>query len=102
MRANRIGKVVLVAVSLSLVAVGAWAAAPAPPSVQKNCMKCHDKLVKMNNVLAGNLSSKSLKSKIIQIKIGNRLELVKFNANTQIKNISFKETIMHFKEKVHN
>lgn len=87
MKANRIGKVVLVAVSFNLVAAGAWATTPAPPLVQQNCMKCHDKFSQMNNMLAGNLSSKSLKSKTIQIKIGDRFELVKFNANTQIKNI---------------
>ena len=93
MRANCIGKVVLAAVSLNLVAVSVWAATSAPSMVQKNCMKCHEKLVKMNNVLAGNLSSKSLKSKTIQIKIGDKLELVKFNVKTQIKNIPKMEAL---------
>ena len=91
MKVNRIGKVALAALSFSLVAAGAWASAP--PLVQKNCMKCHEKLVKMKNVLAGNLSSKSLQSKTLQIKIGDRLELVRFNAKTKIKNIPKMEAL---------
>lgn len=49
MKVNRIGKVALAALSFRLVAAGAWASAP--PLVQKNCMKCHEKLVKSIPVL---------------------------------------------------
>ena len=42
---------------------------------------------KMDHVLAGNLSSKSMKAKSIQVKIGKQLELVKFTPETIVKNV---------------
>ena len=64
-----------------------WAAAGTAPKVQKNCMKCHQKFGKMKNVMAGNLSGKSLKAHTIQMKINNRLEMVKFTPETKVSNV---------------
>ena len=65
----------------------AWAVADTAPMVQKNCMKCHQKFGKMNNVIAGNLSGTSLKANTIQMKINNRLEMVKFTPETKVSNV---------------
>ena len=64
-----------------------WAAADAAPKVQKNCMKCHQNLGKMKNVMAGNLSGTSMKAHSIQMKINNRLEMVKFTPETKVSNV---------------
>ena len=66
---------------------GAWAAVDTAPIVQKNCMKCHQKFGKMENVIAGNLSGKSGKASSIQMKINNRLEMIKFTPETKISNV---------------
>jgi len=64
-----------------------WAAVDTSPIVQNNCMNCHQNFGKMKNVIAGNLSGKSMKASSIQMKIGSRLEMVKFTPETKIKNI---------------
>ena len=64
-----------------------WAVADTAPMVQKNCMKCHQKFGKMNNIIAGNLSGTSMKANTIQMKINNRLEMVKFTPETKISNV---------------
>jgi hypothetical protein len=64
-----------------------WAALDTSPIVQNNCMNCHQNYAKMKNVIAGNLSGKSIKANTIQMKIGSRLEMVKFTPETKIKNI---------------
>ena len=66
----------------------AWAATANKPIIQKNCLKCHQQSYsKMENILAGNLNSKSMKANTIQVKINNRLELVKFSPDVKVKNI---------------
>jgi hypothetical protein len=64
-----------------------WAAADTAPKVQKNCMKCHQNFGKMNSILAGNLSGTSMKAHSIQMKINNRLEMVKFTPETKVSNV---------------
>lgn len=65
-----------------------WAATANKPMIQKNCLNCHQKSFgKMENILAGNLSSKSMKAHTIQLKINDRLELVKFGPDVKVKNI---------------
>ena len=46
-----------------------WAADGTKPMIQNNCLKCHQSFSEMDNILAGNLSSKSMKAHTIQIKI---------------------------------
>jgi len=78
---------ILMAAFAFLVLPNVWAATGAAPKVQNNCMKCHQKFGKMENVLAGNVSGKSMKANTIQMKINNRLEMVKFTPETTIRNV---------------
>jgi len=78
---------ILMAAAAILMLPNGWTAVDTAPKVQKNCMNCHQKFGKMKNVLAGNLSGKSLKASTIQLKINNRLELVKFTPETKVRNI---------------
>lgn len=78
---------ILVAALAICLLPGAWAAGDAAPIVQKNCMKCHQNFGKMDNIMAGNLSGASLKANSIQMKINNRLEMVKFTTETKISNV---------------
>ena len=64
-----------------------WAATGNKPMIQKNCLNCHQSFSEMDNILAGNLSSKSMKAHTIQIKINDRLELVKFGSDVKVENI---------------
>ena len=77
----------LIAATAVCLLSNAWAAADAAPKVQKNCMKCHQNFGKMDNVMAGNLSGKSMKAHSIQMKINNRLEMVKFTPETKVSNV---------------
>ena len=76
----------IAAIAISLLP-NVWAAVDAAPKVQNNCMKCHQNFGKMENVLAGNLSGTSLKANTIQMKINNRLEMVKFTPETKVSNV---------------
>jgi hypothetical protein len=78
---------VLAAALTICILPGAWAAADTAPIVQNNCMKCHQDFGKMKNVIAGNLSGKSMKANSIQMKINNRLEMIKFTPETKISNV---------------
>ena len=64
-----------------------WAAVDTSPIVQNNCMKCHQNFGKMENVIAGNMSGKSMEANSIQMKINNRLEMIKFTPETKISNV---------------
>ena len=64
-----------------------WAATGNKPMIQNNCLNCHQSFSEMDNILAGNLSSKSMKAHTIQIKINDRLELVKFGSDVKVENI---------------
>ena len=64
-----------------------WAADGQKAMVQKNCLNCHQSFNDMENILAGNLSSKSMKANTIQIKINDRLELLKFGPDVKVQNI---------------
>jgi len=78
---------ILTATLLLCALPNAWAAVDTSPIVQNNCMNCHQNFGKMKNVIAGNLSGKSMKANSIQMKIGSRLEMVKFTPETKISNI---------------
>jgi hypothetical protein len=86
------------------VHTNAWAAGVTGTVVQNNCAKCHQPFKKMDHVLAGNLSSKSMKANSIQMKVNKKLELIKFTEDTQVKNVpdikSLKGTVamrVHYK-----
>ena len=85
------GKIVrclmITAVLALCLAPVAGAAKGGAPGVQKNCLKCHQKFGEMPDVLAGNLGGTSLKANTIQMKIGSRMEMVKFTPDTKIANI---------------
>ncbi len=72
-----------------LLAPPAFAAeGKAPPSmVFKKCLKCHSEYKDMKDVMAGEFYSRSRKAKSIQIKINNRMQLVKYDENTTVKNV---------------
>ncbi|MDX1707542.1 MAG: rhodanese-like domain-containing protein [Desulfobacterales bacterium] len=85
---------ILMAVFAMFALPGVWAAVDSAPMVQDNCMKCHQNFGKMSNVMAGNLSGKSLKANSIQMKINNRLEMVKFTPETKISNVPDMKALM--------
>lgn len=64
-----------------------WAATDKSTMVQKNCMKCHSDFGKMDQVIAGNLNSKSTEGNAIQIKINNKLEMIKISPETKLSNV---------------
>jgi hypothetical protein len=85
---RKIGVFGILAAALTIcVLPGAWAAADTAPIVQNNCMKCHQKFGKMENVVAGNMSNKSMEANSIQMKINNRMEMIKFSPETKISNV---------------
>ena len=85
---RKLGLIVILTAAIAIwLLPSVWAAADTAPKVQKNCMKCHQKFGKMKNVMAGNLSGKSLKAHTIQMKINNRLEMVKFTPETKVSNV---------------
>ena len=76
-----------------------------PTKFSKSCLNCHKDLKSMKDTLAGNFKSRSNKAKSIQVKINNRMEVVKFTPETTIKNVpsikSLKGTIplrIHYKK----
>jgi hypothetical protein len=58
-----------------------------PQMLTKRCLNCHRDFKDMNDILTGTFKSRSKKAKSIQVKIDNRMELVKFNKETAIKNV---------------
>lgn len=80
--------------------------APEPPAMfSKGCLNCHQNFKSMKDTMAGNFRSRSNKAKSIQLKINNRMELVKFNSKTVVKNVpnikALKEPIpirVHYKK----
>ena len=88
MKRFKIFTVISVMAFLFFAQASVWAATANKPMVQKNCLNCHQQSFgKMENILAGNLSSKSMKANTIQLKINDRLELVKFGPDVKVKNI---------------
>lgn len=90
---------------------GVLAKAPStqPSMLSKGCLNCHKGFQKQKDILAGNFKSRSKKAGSIQVKIGNRMELVKYTPLTEIKNVpnikSLKEPIpirVHFKRVGHD
>ena len=81
--------IILTAMAIVLLAAtGLWANPGTGTVVQKNCMNCHKEFANMENVLAGNLSSKFLKVMLLELKVNNRKEMVKVTKETELKNVS--------------
>jgi hypothetical protein len=87
MKRLKIFAAILIMALLFFAPPGVWAANANKPMIQNNCLKCHQSFSKMENILAGNLSSKSMKAHTIQLKINDRLELVKFGPDVKVENI---------------
>ena len=65
---KKTGLTLMLTIALTLCLLTGWAGANTATMVQKNCMKCHSDFGKMESVLAGNLSNKSLDAHSIQMK----------------------------------
>ncbi len=88
MKRLQIMAVIILMMLFLFVQPSAWAAGGNKPMIQNNCLKCHKQsFSEMENILAGNLSSKSMKAHTIQLKINDRLELVKFGPDVKVTNI---------------
>ena len=79
--------IIFIGTVLFFAQTSVWAATGTKPMIQNNCLKCHQSFSEMENILAGNLSSKSMKAHTIQIKINDRLELLKFGPDVKVENI---------------
>jgi len=91
---RKLGLIVILMAAIAIwLLPNVWAAADTAPKVQKNCMKCHQNFGKMKNVMAGNLSSASMKANTIQMKINNRLEMVKLTPDTKVSNVPDMEAL---------
>ena len=87
MKRLKISSVISIMAFLFFALPNVWAANANKPMIQNNCLKCHQSFSEMENILAGNLSSKSMKAHTIQLKINDRLELVKFSPDVKVENI---------------
>jgi hypothetical protein len=92
-------------VFVPLMSMGAKTAQKPPAMFSKSCLNCHSEYKEMKNTLAGNFKSRSGKAKSIQVKINNRMVLVKYTPETKVKNVpkikSLKGTIplrVHYKK----
>lgn len=84
----RLEGIIIIAAVMSMTALtNLWAASDKTTIVQKNCLKCHAGFAKMENVMAGNLSKAVIKANSIQVKINNRMEMLKFTPETEISNV---------------
>lgn len=90
---KKTGLTMMLTIGLTLFLPASWAGADATTMVQKNCMKCHQDFGKMENVIAGNLNSASLKGSSIQMKINNRLEMIKLTQETKLENVPDAEAL---------
>ena len=85
---RKLGLALILAAGITLcVLPNLWAAADMTTMVQKNCMKCHSDFGKMDYVIAGNLSSKSTQANAIQMKINNKVEMIKVTPETKLSNV---------------
>ena len=87
MKRLNISSAIFFAAVLIFVQTDVWATGGQKPMVQKNYLNCHQSFNDMENILAGNLSSKSMKANTIQIKINDRMELLKFGPDVKVQNI---------------
>jgi hypothetical protein len=58
-----------------------------PPMQSKRCLNCHKPYKNMKNILTGNFKSRSNKAKSIQLRIDNKMQVVKYTPETTVKNV---------------
>ena len=58
-----------------------------PPMQSKRCMNCHKDYKSMEDIITGNFKSRSRKAKSIQVRIDNRMQVVKYTPETTVKNV---------------
>ncbi|MGD9032603.1 MAG: rhodanese-like domain-containing protein [Desulfobacteraceae bacterium] len=64
------------------------AKAPQTPQMQsKRCLNCHKNYKSMEDIITGNFKSRSNKAKSIQVRIDNRMQVVKYTPETTVKNV---------------
>jgi hypothetical protein len=64
------------------------AKAPQTPQMQsKRCLNCHKNYKTMEDIITGNFKSRSNKAKSIQVRIDNRMQVVKYTPETTVKNV---------------
>ena len=74
--------------ALLTLALGAPAAlAGEKARVHKPCMTCHTEFKDQENLVAGELNSRSMKAKSMSITVGGDVEVVKFTDQTKVENI---------------
>lgn len=79
---------VLLSLCLALTGVGGALAAEAPKNiVAKKCLACHKDYREMADIVAGDFNSLSNKANSITVKIEDEMQLVKFTAETTVKNV---------------
>jgi hypothetical protein len=80
---------VLISIFLALTGVGGVLAAEAPKNiVAKKCMACHKEYKDMADIVAGDFNSLSNKANSMTVKIEDEMQLVKFTAETTVKNVA--------------
>jgi Rhodanese-like domain len=78
----------LLPLSLALTGAGGVLAVEAPKNiVAKKCMACHKEYKDMADIVAGDFNSLSKKANSIAVKIEDEMQLVKFTAETTVKNV---------------
>jgi hypothetical protein len=89
MRGIKIAVLFIVAAFLLLPYLNAGAAkAPQTPQMQsKRCLNCHKTYKDQADIITGNFKSRSKKAKSIQVRIDNRMELLKYTPETTVKNV---------------
>jgi hypothetical protein len=89
MKHLRVIGVLLFALALFVPLQDAGAKAPEAGKnmLTKRCLNCHKTYKTMDNIITGTFKSRSNKAKSIQIKLDDRMELVKFTAETTVKNV---------------
>jgi hypothetical protein len=79
---------VILSLFLAFTGVGWALAAEAPKNiVAKKCLACHKEYKEMADIVAGDFNSLSNKAKSITVKIEDEMRLVKFTAETTVKNV---------------
>ena len=58
-----------------------------PPMQSKRCLNCHKNYKSMEDIITGNFKSRSNKAKSIQVRIDNRMQVVKYTPETTLKNV---------------
>ena len=79
--------IVLVGILFVFLNSGFAAIPEAGPYQSKKCLRCHADFADEENVLTGDFQSRSGKAKTIQVKVNDKMEIVKFTEGTTVENV---------------